>query len=254
MRYIYIVVGLILIIAGISGVTLLKPKPPLSKEGIRVNERVITVDEIEEGYRESCAIAPVPADKKHFLDDLVTKEILIQEAKRLGLDREEPFRRSIQNYYEQTLLKNLTQSKMSGIKVSVSEPEIVSFYKSMGRVYELRVITLPTEREANEAIRNFPAARAEKRMLHVDEIPPEMLDSVLALRVGEVSLKPVPCAGGYFVFRLEGYKKETVPPLDAVREEIKKTIEGKKRQGEMEKWLEGLKKNARVTINESLLK
>jgi len=254
MRYIYIVAGFILIIAGMAGMTLLKTRPPLSREAVRVNEHIITDEEYRKAYEEKASTCPVPPDKKNFLDDLVTKEILIQEAKRLGLDREEPFRRSIQNYYEQTLLKNLTRSKMSNIKVSVSEQEIASYYESMGKVYELRVITLPTEREANEAIRSFPSGRAEEKMLHVDEIPPGMLDSILTLKVGEVSLRPVPCDRGFFVFRLDGYKKEPVPPLNAVREEIRKTIEAKKRQGEMEKWMEGLKKNARVTINESLVK
>ena len=254
MRYIYIVAGLILIIAGVAGMTLLKPGPPVSREAVRVNERSITSEEYRKAYEEKASTCPVPPDKKQFVEDLVTREVLIQEAKRLGLDREEPFRRSIQNYYEQTLLKNLTQSKMSDIRISVGEQEIASYYKSMGRVYELSVITLPSEREANEAIRHFPSGRAEKKVLHADDIPAAMLDSVLALKVGEVSLRPVPCDKGFFVFRLDGYKEKPVPPLHAVREEIRKTIEEKKKQGEMEKWLERLKKNSRVTINESLVK
>jgi hypothetical protein len=254
MRYIYVVAGLILIIAGISGMTLLKPGPLLSKEAARVNKRVITIDEFGKAYEEKAATCPVPPDKKQFLEDLVTREILIQEAKRLGLDREEPFRRSIQNYYEQALLKNLTQKKMSDITVSVSEEEIASYYSSMGNVYELSVLVLPSEHKANEAIKDFPSGKADKRTLHVDEIPHEMLDAVLTLKVGEVSLRPVPCDKGFFVFRLEGYRKEPVPPLDAVRDEIRKTIGEKKRQTGMERWLAGLKKDSRITINDSLLK
>lgn len=254
MRYIYIVAGLILIIVGISGMTLLKPRTPVSKEAAKINERLVTLDEFAKAYEEKAAACPVRPDKKQFLDDLVTKEILIQEAKRLGLDREEPFRRSIQSYYEQTLLKNLTQKKMSDIKVSVSEEEIASYYASMGKAYELRVITLPSEHEANEAVRNFPSERAERRTFQMDEIPQEMLEAVLALRVGEVSLKPVPCDKGFLVFRLDGYRATFVPPLERIHDEVKKTIEEKKRRNEMEKWLEGLKKNSRVTINDSALK
>lgn len=254
MRYIYIVAGLILVIAGAAGMTFLKPGPPLSREAVKVNGHVITDEEFRKAYEERASTSPVPPDEKKFLDDLVTREILIQEAERLGLDRKEAFRRSIQNYYEQTLLKNLTQSTMSDIRVSVSEQEISSYYESMGKVYELTVITLPTEHEANQAIRNFPSGRAEKKILHVDEIPPGMLDYVLTLKVGEVSPRTVPCEKGFFVFRLDGYKKGPVPPLDAVREEIRKTIEARKRQAEMEKWLEGLRKNSRITINELLVK
>lgn len=254
MRYIYVVAGLIFIIVGISGMTFLKPGPSLPGGAVRVNEHIIPADEFKKAYEEKASSCPVPPDKRQFLDDLVTKEILIQEAKRLNLDREEPFRRSIQNYYEQTLLKNLTQKKMSDIKVSVSEQEIASYYTNMGRTYELRVITLLTEQEAREAVRDFPSVRAEKRILHMDEVPPEILEAVLALKVGEVSHKPVPCDKGYFVFKLEGYKKASLPPLNEVRDEIRKNLEEKKRQSEMERWLEGLEKNSRITINESLLK
>ncbi len=263
MRYIYIVIGLILVIVGISGMTLLKVKTPLSGEAARVNERVITIDEFREAYEEKAAVSPVPPDKKQFLDDLVSREILIQEAKRLGLDREEAFRRSIQNYYEQTLLKNLTQKKMSDLKVSVSEEEIASYYANMGKIYELGIVIEPSEREANEAIMHFPAKKAVKRRLRVDEIPHEVLDSVLSLRVGEVSPKPIPCEKGllvfecekgFLVFRLEGYKIIPVPPLGKIHDEIRKTLEERKRRREMEGWFEGLRKNSRITINDSVLK
>jgi len=59
-----------------------------------------------------------PREKRQLVDDLVTLQVLIQDAKRLGPDHEELFRSSIQNYYEQTLLKNLIRKKMSEIRVS----------------------------------------------------------------------------------------------------------------------------------------
>lgn len=253
MRYIYIVIGLILISLGITGITFFKSSPS-SRELVGVNERSITIAEFEGTYRESCAVNPMPVDKGLFLDNLITKEILIQEAKRLGLDLKEPFRRSIQSYYEQTLLKNLTQEKMSELKVSVSEEEILSYYENMGKVYGLRVVTLPTEREASEAIKNFPFEKNDKKLLHMDEIPFEMLDEIMTLKVGEVYKKPVPRERGFYVFKLEGYKMEPVPPLTEVHDEIKKTLTDKKKRSEMEKWLEGLKKKSRIKINEELLK
>lgn len=254
MRYIYAIAGIILVILGISGLTFLKYRPPSSKEAVRINGRVITVDEFEKSYSESCATSPAAVDKKRFLDDLVTKEVLIREAKRLGLDLKEPFRRSIQNYYEQTLLKSLTEEKMSEIKVSVSEEEIRRYHSTMGRVYELKVVTLPTEQKAKEAISSFPAERAEKRVLHIDEIPPEIAEAIVTLKVGETIRQPIPCEAGFFVFRLEGHRVEPVPPLDKTRDEIRRTIEEGKRRVEMDKWLAGLKQRSRIKVNEALLK
>jgi hypothetical protein len=253
-RYIYVVAGLVLVIVGISGVTFLKPGPPYPGGAVRVNDRIIPADDFRKAYEEKASSCPVPPEKRQFLDDLVTREILIQEAKRLNLDRDEPFRRSIQNYYEQTLLKNLTQKKMSEIKVSVSEDEISSHYANMGRTYELGVITLTTEQEAMEAVGNFPSGSAEKRKLRLDEIPPEILEVVLALKMGEVSHKPVPCDKGYIVFKLEGYGTAVIPPLNEVRDEIIRDLEEKKKKSEMERWLDGLKKKSRISIDESLLR
>lgn len=254
MKYLYIVAGLILVILGIAGVTLLKPRYPLSKEGIRVNERVITAEEVEKAYQESCALSPVAPERRRFIEDLVTKEVLLQEAKRRGLDLEEPFRRSIQNYYEQTLLKNLARKRMSEIKVSVSEEEIASYYSNMGKVYELRIVLLPTDSEARKAIADFPSEKAERRMLRPDEIPSEILDAVLSLKPGEVSGKPVACDRGFYVFKLEGFRMEPVPPLSNIHDEIRSALEDRKKKSEMEKWLEDLKKKSAVTINERLLK
>ncbi len=258
MRYIYAVAGLIFIIVGISGITFLKTGPPASKELARVNKRIITVDEFNKVLQENRTVSSY-RDKKGTLDDLLTREILIQEAKSRGLDLREPFRRSIQNYYEQTLLKNLTQEKMSEIRVSISEQEIEEYYRNMGKTYELSIAVLPTEAEANQAIAGFPVRTAEKRRLQMEEIPPELSIALGALKVGEVSKKPVPCGGlicdtGFFVFRVERLTSEAVQPLAMVRDEIKKTLEERKRRAEMQKWLDGLKTKSDITINEALLK
>lgn len=253
MRYIYVVVGLILIVLGISGITFLKTGPPASKELARVNKRIVTVDEFKKLLEES-RTAPSYRDERRFLEDLITREILIQEAKKRGLDLKEPFRRSIQNYYEQTLLKSLTQEKMSESHVSVSEEEIAQHYRNIGKIYELKIDILPTEDEAVEAIINFPVAGIGAVKLHMEEIPPAIADAIAALKVGEVSKKPVPCDSGFFVFKLEGITTVPLPPLSTVHDEIRRTLEDRKKSMEMEKWLNGLKKSSKITINETLLK
>ncbi|MCL5023250.1 MAG: hypothetical protein M1497_07770 [Nitrospirae bacterium] len=254
MRYIYTVIGIILISAGLAGVTFLKVQPSRGREAVRVNDHVVTMDEFRKAYAERSSAAPGPVDKKQFLDDLITKEVLIQEAKRRGLDLEEPFRRSIQNYYEQTLLKNLAQREMSGITVSVGDDEIEEYYGNLGKVFDLRVVSFPSVQQAEEAVRKFPSAKAEKTVLHWEEIPSDMRDAVTSLRAGDIYGKPIRRARGFLVFMLKGNRSEPVPPLDAVRDEIRKTLEERKKRDAMERWLEGLKRHSRITVDESLAK
>jgi len=69
--------------------------------------------------------------RREYIDRLLEKEILLQEAQRQGLDREGDFMKSIENYWEQALLKLLLQRKSSELSglVNVDEDEIKKYYK-----------------------------------------------------------------------------------------------------------------------------
>jgi len=71
--------------------------------------------------------------KEAFLNELIRKEILIQEAKRLRLDRREEFRRAIERYWESTLIKDLIELEAKDIagKTYISEEEIAARYQAI---------------------------------------------------------------------------------------------------------------------------
>ncbi len=50
-------------------------------------------------------------NRERFLNELIHKELLIQEAKRLKLDRREKFVRAIERYWEATLIRDLMEEK-----------------------------------------------------------------------------------------------------------------------------------------------
>jgi len=64
--------------------------------------------------------------RKEFLDGLIEKELLIQEAKKLDLDRKEKFIRTIERYWESTLIRDLIELKARQIsrRILVSQEEI----------------------------------------------------------------------------------------------------------------------------------
>ena len=68
-----------------------------------------------------------------YLEQSIRKELLIQEAVRRKLDREENFMRSIERFWENTLIRNVleVQSEELKKKVFVSEEEIRSAYKEI---------------------------------------------------------------------------------------------------------------------------
>ncbi len=69
--------------------------------------------------------------KKEFLEEIIRKELMIQEAKRMNLDRKEKFMQAIERYWEATLIRDLMELKGGEIstKVVVSEEEIIDAYK-----------------------------------------------------------------------------------------------------------------------------
>lgn len=71
--------------------------------------------------------------RKEFLDQLIRKELLIQEAKRLKLDRRNSFVRTIERYWESTLIRDLMELKGREInkRTLVSQEETESRYEKM---------------------------------------------------------------------------------------------------------------------------
>ena len=71
--------------------------------------------------------------KKEFLEGLIRKELLIQEAKRLNLDRKEKFIRTIERYWESTLIRDLMEIKGDEIckRIVISQEEIDACYRDM---------------------------------------------------------------------------------------------------------------------------
>ena len=71
--------------------------------------------------------------KREFLDTLISKELLIQEAVRRKLDREEAFVKAIEKYWESTLIRDLLSLKGQEISATivVTQEEIEGHYRTL---------------------------------------------------------------------------------------------------------------------------
>ena len=69
--------------------------------------------------------------RKAFLEDIIRKELLLQEAERLKLDREEKFIRAIERYWEATLIRDLMEKKSREIddRIFITEEELKTYYE-----------------------------------------------------------------------------------------------------------------------------
>ncbi len=103
----------------------------------RINNYELTQDEF---LRQLSAEVDIAIDFKltkqtrdQFLDNLIRKEVMIQEAKRLKLDTQEKFIRAIERYWESVLIRDLMELKGKEIatRTVVSDEEIENRYKEM---------------------------------------------------------------------------------------------------------------------------
>lgn len=101
----------------------------------RVNDYVLTREEFERRLVEETRYRgdqpPDQAFLASFLDQTVRKELLIQEAIRLRLDREEQFLRAIERHWENTLIRDVLerQGKRIAETTVVTEEAVRALYR-----------------------------------------------------------------------------------------------------------------------------
>jgi hypothetical protein len=121
--------------------------------------------------------------KRDFMEGLIRKELLLQEAKKLNLDRKDKFIRTIEQYWESTLIRDLIDLKCEEInkRIYVSEEEIRARYQEIKK------------------------------------------------------------------------REDGVFPLSEIHNQIKEALKEEKKTRLLEEWINDLRKNASVEINEDLL-
>jgi hypothetical protein len=237
MRYIYYIVAVLVIAAVLIIFQFVQGKPAVEKKpAIIVNEKVITADEFAK-------IKP-PHDElnSEFINSLVIKELLIQEAQRTGIDKEETFRRSIQNFYEQSLVKVLMDRKFAALKIAVSDEEVDRYYALLDKKLSLTIYTAATAADLNAG-----KARDEKRTISFGDLSRKMRSAIVSLKKGEKSA-PVQSGNEYILLQLDGIKPGSVRQADVKKEDIRKLITDEKKEEIINEWLEGMRSKAKIKI------
>lgn len=104
----------------------------------QVNNYKMTTEDLRYEFKNAPAdnIDRVKTEKgrKEYLEAIIEKEVLLQEAQAQAIDREKDFMKSIENYWEQALLKILLDRKSREIQAMthVYDNEIESYYKDSG--------------------------------------------------------------------------------------------------------------------------
>ncbi|NQU94817.1 MAG: hypothetical protein HQ549_01115 [Candidatus Omnitrophica bacterium] len=117
------------VISGCSG------SGPSEKIVVRINEYTLTPDEFSEIYAESGVAEDTPKAREKFIDNLIIRKLLLQEAQKEEIDKQRSFLRSIENLWEQALLKIVIDQRAKELDstVGVTEEELLDFYNQWAK-------------------------------------------------------------------------------------------------------------------------
>lgn len=112
------------------------PQGQRSKVVAQINDYQMTVDDVKDIFHSVILYEDDKVNlevKKMIIQDMIRKELLLQEAQRLNLDKNKEFMKTIERYWEQALIKSLLDEKTREIagSVKVTENEVIDYYNSL---------------------------------------------------------------------------------------------------------------------------
>lgn len=209
--------------------------------------------------------------KKKFLDDLIARELLLQEARRLGLDQTPDVREKTQRFQEQLALDALMR-EVAKNRVQVTQEELEEYYLAHSAAVfateQIRAaqIIVPTAAQALEVKKQLEegaefAKLAQK--VSIDQAtksrggdlgpyrkgaaPPEIEAAILTLDPGQVS-EPIKVAGGFALVKVIGRDPLDARSAHVARERLKQELYAEKRRKQYEDFLASLRSKATIRM------
>lgn len=240
MRYLLSILMIAVIFTIATGFYVFQKQQSYLAPALVVNDRIISIPEFDEIYRNRSHRGE---DRQQFIESLITKEMLIQEARKMKIDQDEDFRHSIQNFYEQSLTKILIERKADEFTYVPSRQEIDRFLEL--QVYQVEMTMLAISDQAGGGEKEY-ASRFR-------DLSTSMQVAVMSLAVAEVSA-PVLLDEQEYTLRLDSLirtpAEEDGTSMSA--EQAGQIIALDHREQSLARWLYELRKETKVRVAESV--
>lgn len=104
-------------------------QPDESQIVARINNYKVTIDD----FKQEAAMNIPGASKDDILQDIIIKELLLEQAQKMHLDKNKSFMKEIENYWKQALLKRIIEKKGNEFltRVKVTDIEAKDAYSRM---------------------------------------------------------------------------------------------------------------------------
>lgn len=192
------------------------------------------------------------------IDTVIDRRLMIQEAMRMGLAENKDFVRTIQSFWEQTLVRELIEAKSKEweSRLFVTEREIEDYYDKM----KYRV-TLKFKRAANDTeAQNMLKTARQGNVTDWETLGPLAYDELSALsihrayRMSEGMSEVLEDEKGFLVIYIDEKESTDLPQMEEVHDHLKRNLLRQKKTDALSAWLKDEREKAVIKINSTLLK
>jgi len=216
---------------------------------------------------------------RDFLENyVIPREVLYQEAKKKGLDKNKEILAKIEDAGRAILIDALLEEALRG-RGEVSEEEIQRYYKENPTLFKepqeikIRHIVVNTEPALKEVVTKLSQGEPFEKLASAYNVgnfkedggnlgyirrgqlaPPfaQFEEAAFSLRKRGAISEVVSTPYGYHILRLEDMRGSTLKPLNQVKERIRFFLQPKKKQEAYVEYVKEAKSKAKVLINEKL--
>lgn len=264
------IVGLLLAAGACSD----KPDPS-SKALAVINGKEITASEFDLRWSQVPEFARKTYagtdGRRKFLDELITRELLLQEAKKRGIDRDRTFQERLERIKERNMLDGLIREEVDA-RVTVTPDEIKAYYDANRGSFtaqdELRAshILVRTEADAVEIRKSIlegeSFAGAARRVsldsstrykggdlgvIKKGQTVPEFERALVTLKVGEIS-QPVPTQFGYHLVKLTDRTPGVPLSFEDAKDQVKEQVQIEKKRKRFDELVASLRAKAKLRV------
>lgn len=189
-------------------------------------------------------------ERKKLREEIITREVFMQEAQKRGLDRSEDYRLQMELARQSILIGTLfaEYQKNNPVTEADAKAEYDKYVAANGgKEYKARHILVETEAEARDIIASLKAggkfediARKSSKdpgsganggdldWAAAASYVPEFSQAMVALEKGKITEAPVKSQFGFHVIRLDDTREAQMPKFDDVKPQIMQELQQRK--------------------------
>ena len=221
-------------------------------------------------------MAETPDGKKELLDTMIIREIIMQQAQKDGLDKSPAVTDKLEELKKRVIVEAFLKKKIED-QANITDADLQKFYDqnkdkfNTGEQVRASHILVKSEKEAQDILVQIKQGgnfEALAKKYSVDSagakggdlgwfgkgaMIPEFDKVVFAMKEGELS-GVVKTQFGYHIIKLTGKRPAGIRSFAEAKEQIKAKLLPEKQQATFQKLKDELKKSAKYSIKEDVLK